>query len=718
MANQLINIALASAFYEKQKNYLDTYLPFLIKSFHKDQILDLKEISDFLSDVFGIQIPINSIKQILSSQDKKVFQINKQSKHNWSICLTIEGKSELEQILDNEERQANKLTIFYNSIVDFAIREFKTTYTLEEVNIKVQNFIIENLIEISVQKTSFTLEKEYEKNGFEQIFVNYLLYIKNTSLENTETFDDIWKGTIIWNEMRKPDLQREEQKFEKRLDIFIDTNLILSLLELHNNIINLAARELYDLIKITPNLNLFVLDITLQEIYDLLDIYTHFKDDFYEIEVDTVFYYLKKGGYNAVKIEKLKEDIPTILKEKFGINRLETPSWSQNELLRLSDIYNHLFDIRSERNTRFEGKIKKRDTAIDKSSNHDSSAVNYILKIKDKFSLSIEKSKAMFLTSSFLLFKDYKKISNKFESIPSVVLDATLTNILYLKNPNSNPGISIDQVIKVHCNYLIIDKSIWSLYLQTLSELKTTDKITIDDYTRLISKNQITENYLLKADQENLQQDEILELLEKIKNQEKGKEEQINILSSNLSTVVVEQKELLTEKKVLIEKISEKEKNEQEQNEKIEQLSNNINFLQNSISEIKFNNATDEFNKTLSIELNKGISKFKRQYYWSFTYYILFAVIAIGLYYLSEHIKNIKSSDPNYEFLTSYNSKISFILFLIPFIRSFFKHEKVIDSIKFIFSTKTKKDFISKFTSEYITNYEKDNRKPQLADYQ
>lgn len=182
------------------------------------------------------------------------------------------------------------------------------------------------------------------------------------------------------------------------------------------------------------------------------------------------------------------------------------------------------------------------------------------------------------------------------------------------------------------------------MYLQTLSELKTTDKITIDDYTRLISKNQITENYLLKADQENLQQDEILELLEKIKNQEKGKEEQINILSSNLSTVVVEQKELLTEKKVLIEKISEKEKNEQEQNEKIEQLSNNINFLQNSISEIKFNNSTDEFNKTLSIELNKGISKFKRQYYWSFTYYILFAVIAIGLYYLSEHIKTIKSS--------------------------------------------------------------------------
>ena len=193
---------------------------------------------------------------------------------------------------------------------------------------------------------------------------------------------------------------------------------------------------------------------------------------------------------------------------------------------------------------------------------------------------------------------------------------------------------------------------------------------------------------------------------------------QINILSSNLSTVVIEQKELLTEKKVLIEKISEKEKNEQEQNEKIEQLSNNINFLQNSISEIKFNNATDEFNKTLSIELNKGISKFKRQYYWSFTYYILFVVIAIGLYYLSEHIKTIKSSDPNYEFLTSYNLIISFILFSIPFIRSFFKHEKVIDSIKFIFSTKTKKDFISKFTSEYITNYEKENRKPQLTDYQ
>ena len=116
-------------FYEKQKNYLDTYLPFVIKSFHTDQILDLKEVSDSLSDVFGIQIPIYSIKQILSSQDKKIFQINKQSKHSWSICLTTEGKSELEQIIASEERQANKLEIFYNSIIDFSIKEFKKTYS-------------------------------------------------------------------------------------------------------------------------------------------------------------------------------------------------------------------------------------------------------------------------------------------------------------------------------------------------------------------------------------------------------------------------------------------------------------------------------------------------------------------------------------------------------------------------------------------------------------
>jgi hypothetical protein len=710
MSNQLINIALASAFYEKQKNYLDTYLPFVIKSFHTNQILDLKEVSDSLSDVFGIQIPINSIKQILASQDKKIFQINKQSKHNWSICLTPEGKLELEQIITSEERQANKLSIFYNSIVDFSNKEFNKVYSLDEVNDKVQNFIIENLIEISVKKTSFSLDKEYEKNGFEQIFVNYLLHIKTTSLENTETFDDIWKGTIIWNEMRKPDLQREEQKFEKKLDIFIDTNFILSLLELHNNIINLAAKELYDLIKSTPNLNLYVLDITLQEIYDLLDTYTLFKDDFYEIEIDTVFYYLKKNGYNAVKIEKLKEDLPNLLKNNFGISRVETPNWSQNELLRLSDIYNHLLDIRTERNQRLEGKLKKRDTAIDKSSNHDSSAINFILKIKDKFSLSIEKSKAMFLTSSFLLFKDYKKISNKFESVPAVVLDATLTNILYLKNPNSNTGISIDQVIKVHCNYLIIDKSIWTLYLQTLNELKTTEKISIDDYTRLISKNQITENYLLKADQDNIQQDEILELLEKIKNQEKGKEEQISILSSNLSTVVVEQKELITEKQVLIKKISEKETIEQQQSVKIEELSN-------SIAEIKFNNATDEFNKNLTIELDKEISKLKRKNYWSFTIYALFAILSIGLYFLSEYIKTIKSTDPNYGFLTQYNSKILFILFSIPFIRSFIKHDKIIDSCKFIFSRTAKQNTITKFTTEFITKYEEDNRKPQLTDY-
>jgi hypothetical protein len=511
--------------------------------------------------------------------------------------------------------------------------------------------------------------------------------------------------------MRKPDLQKEEQKFEKKLDIFIDTNFILSLLGLHNSIINLAAKELYDLLKTTPNLYLYVLDITLQELYDLLDTYTLFKDDFYEIEVDTVFYYLKKAGYNAAKIEKLKDDIPSMLKDKFGIVRLETPTWNQNELLRLSDIYNHLLDIRNDRNKRLEGKLKKRDTAIDKSSNHDSSAINYILKIKDKFALSIEKSKGMFLTSSFLLFKDYKKISGKYESVPSVVLDATLTNILYLKNPNSNTGISIDQVIKVHCNYLIVDKSIWTLYLQTLNELKVTDKITVDDYTRLISKNQITEIYLLKADQENIQQDEILELLEKIKNQEKGKEEQISVLSTSLSSVKEEKNEL-------IEIITVKESIEQKQNNKIVELSENISLLQSSIAEIKYNNAIDEYNRNLKIELNKELTKFKRKNYKAVLFYVLFAIIIGISYYLSEYFKTLKATDPNYEFLSKYNSKITFILFIIPFIRSFIKHDNVIESIKFIIFQKLKAKTINKFTTEFITEYEKSNRKPQLTDYE
>jgi hypothetical protein len=182
MTNQLINIALASAFYEKKKNYLDTYLPFIIKAFQAKQILDLKEISDFLNSVFGIQTPIYSIKQIIAGQDRVIFQVNKQSKHIWSICLTPEGKTELDNIVLSEERQANKLMIFYNSIIDFANKEFRKSYKLHEISLKVQNFIIENLIEISVKKTSFSLEKDSEKNGFEQMFVNYLLFIKSTSV--------------------------------------------------------------------------------------------------------------------------------------------------------------------------------------------------------------------------------------------------------------------------------------------------------------------------------------------------------------------------------------------------------------------------------------------------------------------------------------------------------------------------------------------------------
>jgi hypothetical protein len=218
MSIKLVNIALASAFYEQKKNYLHTYLLFIIKAFAGRSVLDLKEISNELHTIFGIHMPISSLKQILSLDNGKFFCINKLSRHRWTIELTVDGKSEYSNIYENEIKQSGRLEVFYNSLLEFSKRKFRQSFSLDELKLKVQEFVIDNLIDISLKRPDNSLN-ERTLNRFGRVFINYIFYIKKNSVENAQIFEDVWKGTIIWNEIRKPELSREALKrYEARYD--------------------------------------------------------------------------------------------------------------------------------------------------------------------------------------------------------------------------------------------------------------------------------------------------------------------------------------------------------------------------------------------------------------------------------------------------------------------------------------------------------------------
>lgn len=695
MEKLLVNVALATAIFEERKNFLDTYFPFLLKIFTSNSFLSIDEISINLNSYFGFNLPIHSIKSIVVRKENDIFKINKKNKGKWEVNLTPKGITELNSLNTEENKIETRLSSFYYNFKEFSEKKFKKNYTINLVEDLVKNFVKNNILDISINNEIQQIHNQ--NNEFDKHFILFLSHIKKTSPVLTEIFATIWKGIVIWNELKKEDFQQVSLEFEKPINVYVDTNFILSLLGLHNPIINKAAEELYSLITSTNNINLYVLDVTIKELWALLDLYPQFKDDYYDIEVDSVFYYLKKKSYSLAEVEKLKDNLIDKLKIDFSISYVETNVLDNKMQQWYAEIYEHLYNIRKEINERKPQKLHKTTHAIEKNAHHDTSAILHILSEKNRAATSLENCKSIFLTSGFWLYKNYKNIHSKFEGFPSIILDSILTNILYLKNPKVNAVISIDQVIKTHCNYFIIDHNIWTLFISYAKELLSDKKIDIEDYTRLVSKNQMSEEALVDISPNDINHEKVLEILERIKADENEKKEKVESYET---------------------KINEKDKT-------IENLTKRVTTLEKEIlysrAKEKYDNEIEAYNIKLNAFIDKEWSKEINRIKSTLRWYIIFLVFSFIIFSIT-YFLNLDSEkiQNDYNLNSSVIKIIGYILagliFLGTSIRSFFNHEYVLDGIK-MFSKNYRNNKKEKFTTEKTEQYKKNNEEPKLEQY-
>lgn len=687
MERKLINIAIVNTFFEEKKNLLDTYYPFVLKSFVNKKICNLKDISDTIKSVFDFELPINSIKNILS-KNPTVFQSIKKSKSEWEISLSNIGDAELAKLNEAEKKVENRINNFYSVFVDFSNKTIKTNYNIDDIKVLVNKFILNNLLKISLETISD--DSNGNLDSFDKHFIYFLAFINNNSPELVETFETLWKGSIIWNELKKESFEDTDIKLKKHLSIYIDTNFALSLLKLHNPIINQAAKELYELILGIPNISLNILDVTIREIYALLDLYDILKDNFTDIEVDSVFYYLKHQGFSTLKAERLKDNLEDQLR-KLNIQLINTGILRDNEQKLYASIYDYIFQKKTINNEKRPEKAKKLESAVEKSAHHDTSVIVHVLKQKDRYARSFEYSKAIFLTSSFTLYKSFGKISRKYESFPCVILDTTLTNILYLKNPQKNSKISLTQIIKTHCNYLIIDQSIWNTYLSIINQLKNDNEITIEDYSRLITKNQITQEYLLTINCENINKKEVKTVLEKIKTKEQERDNSINEKESLIIKLTESNKDL-------IESI----RNEREQLEKVRSESEKIREterlgFQTQIDQIKRESKLKDY---ISERLSSEFEPLSRK----LILFIFVCIVCGFLYFLSDYI--ITDDFINKHGLSTFKAHLirSALILILLFISGFALQIYNTNFIKYVFRKQRLKEDLKR---KYIQEFEK-----------
>ena len=202
--------------------------------------------------------------------------------------------------------------------------------------------------------------------------------------------------------------------------------------------------------------------------------------------------------------------------------------------------------------------------------NHDLAAINKIKAIRVNPIHNIEESKAFFLTSDVHLSRfnfefDHKECG----TISEVILDRLLTNILWLKHPDTK--ISLKNIIASHSRDLLVNHNIWNKFYEVLQELKKSGKVTEDTISTLFWHNYIEHALKSIENAAKITPDFVMEQFERAGKQKEEESNKLNKQIKELEKKGKEKEEELKRRKGELERNYEELKKEKEFAEQVVQ---------------------------------------------------------------------------------------------------------------------------------------------------
>jgi hypothetical protein len=566
---------------------------------------------------------------------------------NWEICLTTSGKELLGTIVEDERKTADELAFLYRSANGYFAQKGLAQLSDSEMSSAISKFLLANLAHF-MNKRAIHLEEQ--SGEFDLNFVKYLFDVAFADRNIETIIEKMWKGLILLNSMSNDKSRKRVDAFSQTLELYIDTNVVFSLLGLHNPIFSRGINELFQLIGRIPQIKVYVFDETLAEFERLLDVFDRIKDSFYEIEVDSVFYYLKKNRYDRSKILLLKDSMEALLSEK-GIS-IRSARGLENDISEYyMKLFGDIYGFRKARNSKLPVDSQRNDDQLQKSSHHDAKVISNVLAMKNKRTRNIQEAKALFLTSSGSLYSDYLRIARKIENYPCVIRDIALTNWLYIINPSSNGGPQLESILGMHSSSLFVDRQVWQKYILSLKEMMVKDQISPRQFALLVSNNRAVIDFLMAADSESLTSDAIRRILEELAKEEEQRKQVVANAESTVAQSKVEVETLSSEIAALRAQLE----NEQRRTAEIDRVARE-RYIRTRVRKFAFGRAT------------------------SVLLYVAFLASAVGTYYLQQRNPLFWSG---------------LALFLVPFIRSLVRHENLWSSIKYLLVPKFRQNELS-----------------------
>jgi hypothetical protein len=518
------------------EDYLDSFWPFVFFVFSSDEVKTIDSIELELKQKFRLDMPIHVIRTSLKRLIRKHYIEEEQSNQ---YRLTDEGIKYLDRF-ETDDMVSRKVNALKVDIEDF----FKEkginldNHEIQELLLHVIEENIDPLMEFFINASikSPNNVSGYKDGSNERILLDYISVAYEQKPEHYETLKDIFLGSIIsmFLKTKKPSYFDKVKNLNfKNCKIFLDSNFVFSLLELHPDEFVKASKELFNLIK-ESEFDVYVFDFTIGEIKNVLE---GFLSESYiyppDVSIEGVYGVLARKQREKSEVESFLDNLDTTLNDQ-GIKIFQT-GIKVNSYQPDDKLFSLLGSYKTNENP----------FAI----KHDLVAIDQIRNLRDSPVYKINKAKALFLTSDFGLskFNFYEMGHNQNRTISEVILDRFLATFLWLKNPKSD--VSLFSIIGVYSSELFIKRNIWRKFYEVVTQLKENGKISEEKIADLFEGSYIqgilrdfNENEACKIDQNFVlqQAEEAARLREQellsVGSQKKAADEQINKVIENVKS--------------------------------------------------------------------------------------------------------------------------------------------------------------------------------------
>lgn len=396
---------------------------------------DDTNIRDIILSEYGVNVPllivrklIKSVVKDLSRKDKNKFDFHiYENRNSFSFSFKSFSFNDIEDAYQAERRKSNALQKAFEAFCKSQSEDLENIPTFYEFinknKNKISSFLSGKVSDVSCPDVSFMPH------------VQFLKYIEQNDDTLYKVTKQIFIGSVIASYLESDfDLSA---KLQRGITYYLDTQIVLELLDLQRAEDAVPIRELVKLIQDTGG-NIRLLDITLDEIKTNID--TAIRNYDKNNPSTTINEACVRSGNNKTWLISLHGKLEKILQSDYNINIEKIPD---------SDIeqFNKTEDAEALISTRF-----RKHSAL-----HDVAAYLYVRekRKKDANKNLLQKTSCWFVTANKSLcdFNALRKVGHYRE----LVMPGELTSLLFLQNPQKLS----DRISSIGLNELIA---------QTLSE--------------------------------------------------------------------------------------------------------------------------------------------------------------------------------------------------------------------------------------------------------